>query len=234
MSRTKKHTRHSRHNVLGAMDRKELLKALERSLQTNNANVVDVFKALEHKHGGLDERDISPNMMRKLIRAVLKRELEADHSPTVFVALLVMACRREKTSFQVDMLISHGGFASYSMETIPYTIAKSKLSTERKLVWVKAIVGNDELAECFDLNRPVAQEGNIVVNSYATLHIHDIEWYEYLLLDLRLAVNTKVRHKTLKEFILRDVDRGRAPKCARKLLDLLDHCGGKTNVELKQ
>lgn len=203
-------------------------------LRTDSAEVVDVFTILQHKHGELSERDISPNFMRKLIRCVLKRELEAAHSPAVFVDVLVSACRREKTAFQVDMLVSHGGFASFSMESIPYTIAKSKLSTENKLVWLKAIVGHDELGECFDMNRPVAQEGNIVVNSYATLHIHDVEWYEYLLLDLRLAVNTRVRHKTVKDFILRDIDKGRAPKCARKLLDLLDHCGGKTNAQLKQ
>ena len=216
------------------MDHKQLLRELDKAILAKQPDAVNIFKMIHHKHNGLDERDISPNGMRKLIRLVLKHELEAGKSPSTLVDVLVTACRRVKSPLQVDMLVYRGGFTTLTMESIPFTIAKSSLSMENKLVWLKAIANHDELSECFDLNRPVGTEGNLVVNSYAKLHLHDIEWYEYLLLDLRLAVNTRIRHKTLMDFILRDQEKGRAPKCAKKLLDLLDHCGGKTNAQLKQ
>ena len=216
------------------MDHKQLLRELDKAILAKQPDAVDIFKIIHHKHNGLDERDISPNGMRKLIRLVLKHELEAGKSPSTLIDVLVTACRRVKSPLQVDMLVYRGGFTTLTMESIPFTIAKSSLSIENKLVWLKAIANHDELSECFDLNRPVGTEGNLVVNSYAKLHLHDIEWYEYLLLDLRLAVNTRIRHKTLMDFIVRDQEKERAPKCAKKLLDLLDHCGGKTNAQLKQ
>jgi hypothetical protein len=212
------------------MNKKQLLEELHKSVRASKADTVDIFKVLHHKHGGLDERDIAPNSLRALIRIVLKKELESATTPSVLVEVLVSTCRRSESPVQVDMLIHRWR----SIESIPYIIAKSSHPTKTKLVWLKAIAEHTELREYFDLNRPVGSGGNLVVNSYAKLKICDIEWYEYLLLDLHLAVNTKNQHRTLKDWVIQDIERGTAPKCAKKLLDLLAHCGGKTRVELNQ
>ena len=215
------------------MNRDDLMALLLKKIRHSSEEAVNVFKIMHHKHGGIGETDISPNQLRSLLRIVLKVELDTLPKPSAFVDVLTTICRRKKSPMQVDLLVYNYGITVHNRQSIPYVIAKSSRPTAVKLVWMKAIVNHSELNEYFDWNRPVGAEGNLVVNSYASLHLHDIEWYEYLLLDLKVAVNTTIRKKTLKDFVLRDMQNSKAPSCAKKLLDLLEHCGGKTRVELK-
>ena len=168
-----------------------------------------------------------------MLKLVLKFELASANSPRTLLDVLKTIHRRKHLPMQVDCLISKKGMMSVYVASIPFVIAKCKRSTSTKLMWVKAIMNDTELSACFDLNRSVGYGGNLVVNSYVELHIYDVEWYAYLLHDLRLAVNSMIKQKTLKDYILQDVSRGKAPGTAKTLLKMLETCGGKTRTELK-
>ncbi|HIB77762.1 MAG TPA: hypothetical protein EYO58_09160 [Flavobacteriales bacterium] len=89
----------------------------------------------------------------------------------------------------------------------------------------------------FDLNRRVGNGGNLLVNSFTKLHIDDEQWYSFLIHDMHLAINSKQDGKTLKDFVIKDLnaEASSSPQnVSASLLELLNGHGGKTCPELRR
>lgn len=217
------------------MNKKELISLLKNKLKNGTIDATKVFKFIHYKHGGLNESDISPKWMRKLLKYTLQRELPIDNSPRTLIAVLQTMHKRKLPKMQVDCLIRKGGLFGHSTESIPYTIAKSNVAVSRKIKWLKGITNDVEIGYLFDLNRRVGNGGNLLVNSFTKLHNGDIQWYSFLLEEMHLAVNSKQDGKTLKDFVLKDLNaNGSSPRnISAPLFELLDAHGGKTRVELR-
>lgn len=222
------------------MTKPNLMEVCKTKLRNGDVAAIQVFKIIHYKHGGIVEKDMSPKWMRKLLKYTLQRELPIDNSPRTLIAVLQTIHKRTLPKMQVDCLIKKGGLFGQFTESIPYAIAKTDVGIERKIKWVKGLVGDTEIGHLFDLNRSVGKGGNLLVNSFTRLHIDDLRWYAFLLGELHLAVNSKQDGKTLKDFVVKDLHPGDAKAAAAprevsaSLLELLGTHGGKTRSELKK
>ena len=224
-------TKHISTQILLKTDRKDLLILFNKLLLRSNEDAVKVFKVIHYKHNGLKDSEISPNKLRRLLKLILQRELPIDKSPRTLLAVL-QTMQQTNPQMQIDILIRKGGIFGGTTESIPYTIAKSNQSISTKIEWLKGLMDDTAIGRRFDLNRRVGNGGNLFLNSYIKLHIHDIKWYIFLIQKMHLAVNSKQKGKTLKDFVLQDMKSENPPSICAELMSLLETCGGKTRVEL--
>lgn len=129
---------------------------------------------------------------------------------------LLRALRRRDPPMQVDRMVRRLGTTRLmgTRRTIPYTITRTKTHTRARTAWVRGLMNDDIIRSCIDLNRPVTSErraGNLLVASYAEVHIYDAEWYTYLLDEAHLAVNSIHRGSTLKDYVVNDIRRLQRP-----------------------
>ena len=218
------------------MDKQKLITLFKKKINHGDIDAVKVFKIIHYKHGGVAEKDFSPQLMRKLLKFTLQRELPIDKSPRTLLAVLHTMHKRTHSKMQVDCLIRKGGLFGQSTETVPYVIAKSSVDMTRKIAWLNGLVNDDEIGHLFDLNRRVGRGGNLFINSFTQLHIDDIQWYTFLLDKLHLAVNSKQNGKTLIDFLVKELNelKSSKQKLCHALLELLEQHGGKTQHELRQ
>ena len=210
------------------MSRDQVVDQLRKAIRYNDKATLKLFRALESHHGGLRTEDLSSSKALALLRMVLhfalrKEEKKEKEDSTTKVSKplrtliqLLRALRRRDPPMQVDRMVRRLGTTRLmgTRRTIPYTITRTKTHTRARTAWVRGLMNDEMIRSCIDLNRPVTSEhraGNLLVASYAEVHIYDVEWYTYLLDEAHLAVNSIHRGSTLKDYVLNDIRRLQRP-----------------------
>ena len=217
------------------MSRDQVVDQLRKAIRYKDKATLKLFRALESHHGGLRTEDLSSSKALMLLRMVLhfalrkeekkekeeKEDVQEDSTTKVSKPLrtliqLLRALRRRNPPMQVDRMVRRLGTTRLmgTRRTIPYTITRTKTHTRARTAWVRGLMNDEMIRTCIDLNRPVTSEhraGNLLVASYAEVHIYDVEWYAYLLDEAHLAVNSIHRGSTLKDYVLNDIRRLQRP-----------------------
>ena len=198
------------------MDESTLRKALKDSVSDHKKIALPIFsKALKL---GLVQKEnfIRDSRLYKLVKIALDaRELD-------ILAKILKECQRRKMF--VDYFIRTNLFYG---DTIPYCIAGfSEIPVSDKKRWFETLLSLFPYK--FDLNRDVSFGGNILFNSFSELHIHNIEWYSFLI-EKHVYINSKHNRKTILDKVKEMED-----DKLNELQSFLESKGGKTFDELKK
>ena len=209
-----------RTSELSSLSRGQVVDLLRKAIRYTDKSALKLFRALEDSHGGLQQTDLTESKAVVLLRIVLYHTLRKsdaddpdDKSVRTLIGLL-RAFRSRSPPLQVDRRLRRLGTTRLmgTRRTIPYTIVRTKSTTRARKAWLKALMDDEVVRGCIDLNRPVTagtvrSRGNLLVASYVEAHIYDISWYTFLIEEYNVAVNSVHRGKTLKDYVLRDIRR---------------------------
>ena len=197
------------------MDESTLRKALKDSISDHKKIALSIYSKAEKMNLIQKPNFIRDSRLKKLVKIALnERDLD--------ILIKILKECKNRNMF-VDHFVSTNVFYG---QTIPYCIAGfAEMPVSDKKRWIETLLRSFPYK--FDLNRDVSFGGNLLYNSFKELHIHNIEWYSFLI-DIHVYINSKNNKETILDKIKELKD--------DKLNDLqsyLESKGAKTSSELK-